>query len=1035
MMNLFSRIASLNSLARASNKPRTEAQVGLFSNGELKEIRAGTKPTSARGAVEEAQSQTDVFSLKEAMDREKNLIKDARERLRMNEPEDNRELGPAEDDLSAICLSGGGIRSAVFCLGGLMALDRANLIQQFDYLSTVSGGGYIGGWLSKLLKVLGDESVTASTSVFEAVRKKEEGMGAFKPASDAKTSDRSNFEPAALQFLRENSSYLTPQKSAFSGDTWSLAAIYLRNLFLNWAILLPFSAAVLATPLWILGGLGSLQDPVLVAHVTLLLALFSLVYPTIVPSLDDVVQDKGQRERSADRTDQERNARLMSLPSFLTLRLAPVAGTLFLFTHWVFIKTHQDSQNVSHKLSSGDIRSLDWIVGLGSGAPVVLLVLISMAVSIRQHGALGRIPSRLTFFTQTLGALCAVPSCAFLVPFLPGSGLWFYVWFPALATCTLLTAVTLFAGLVDPLVQDENREWWARSAGYFLLFSTGWLILGSVCVGLPYAPMGFVKFDPAACPGGVCISVDKISLFSAPGGLGFLVVLGTGIVAYLTRLEGQITLAARWFSISLGQVRKLVFAIAITVFSVAFAIASILLALKLAYLLNRLFVAGGHNQSESSHEVAWWWLLIAVLLLGGVSVLFSFPVNINRFSAHIAYRNRLVRTFLGASHLNRTYNPFTGFSKTDNVPLYLLMKQQLDEEEIRDEAAKDKPEPTSNPSQRPFHVICAAANVAQGDRLAWQERKAVSFTFSGLHCGGKEFGYRCSTKFGGPRGISLGTAMAVSGAAANSGMGFYSSPVKSFLLTLLNARLGWWFGNPMYKSACSRESPRFALGPLLIELFSLSRRNATWLNVSDGGHFDNTGVYEMLQRRCCRILLLDAETSRKGIANAARRARVDFNADLTLEKTAPAGCPVERYLITYHPADKEIESGAESGSGLVGDREQHISAPSYGTLIRVFPAIGEPSAWSSFENSYYKCINKTFPDDSLLNQFFTETLFESYRKLGFDTVHHVVKGKLDLLSGEAVEMRGHKYFGMDKLFGSRPKGIESSAPSPVCRAS
>jgi hypothetical protein len=522
--------------------------------------------------------------------------------------------------------------------------------------------------------------------------------------------------------------------------------------------------------------------------------------------------------------------------------------------------------------------------------------------------------------------------------------------------------------------------------------------------------MGFIKFNPAACPGGVCISVDKISFSSAHGGLGFLVVLGTGIVAYLTRLEGQITLAVRWLNIPLGQVRKLVFAIAIGVFSVAFAIVSILLALELAYLLNRLVVARAHHSSASSDEVTWWWLLIAVVLLGGVSGLISLPVNINRFSAHIAYRNRLVRTFLGASHLGRTYNPFTGFSKADNVPLYLLMEKELEKEKIIEAAeGKSKPTLTSTPSQRPFHVICAAANVAKGDRLAWQERKAVSFTFSGLHCGGKEFGYRCSTEFGGPRGISLGTAMAVSGAAANSGMGFYSSPVKSFLLTLLNARLGWWFGNPMYKSACSRESPRFALGPLLIELFSLSRRNAAWLNVSDGGHFDNTGVYEMLQRRCCRILLLDAETSRKGIANAARRARVDFNADLTLEKTASEGCPVERYRITYRRADGTIEC--------------------YGTLIRVFPAAGKPSAWSSFENSNYKCINKTFPDDPLLNQFFTETLFESYRKLGFDTVRHLVGGKLDL--GQADSMKEPTFLTIDKLFGAFKKGVESSASSPV----
>src|ERR1700760_2933983 len=50
--------------------------------------------------------------------------------------------------LSALCLSGGGIRSAVFGLGVLQGLQRFGLLEQFHYLSTVSGGGYIGGWLS-----------------------------------------------------------------------------------------------------------------------------------------------------------------------------------------------------------------------------------------------------------------------------------------------------------------------------------------------------------------------------------------------------------------------------------------------------------------------------------------------------------------------------------------------------------------------------------------------------------------------------------------------------------------------------------------------------------------------------------------------------------------------------------------------------------------------------------------------------------------------------------------------------------------------
>ena len=50
-----------------------------------------------------------------------------------------------ENRLSGLALSGGGIRSATFALGVLQRLAKDNLIKHFDYLSTASGGGYIGG--------------------------------------------------------------------------------------------------------------------------------------------------------------------------------------------------------------------------------------------------------------------------------------------------------------------------------------------------------------------------------------------------------------------------------------------------------------------------------------------------------------------------------------------------------------------------------------------------------------------------------------------------------------------------------------------------------------------------------------------------------------------------------------------------------------------------------------------------------------------------------------------------------------------------
>ena len=99
-----------------------------------------------------------------------------------------------------------------------------------------------------------------------------------------------------------------------------------------------------------------------------------------------------------------------------------------------------------------------------------------------------------------------------------------------------------------------------------------------------------------------------------------------------------------------------------------------------------------------------------------------------------------------------------------------------------------------------FHVVNITLNVVKATRLAWQERKAESFTVSPLHCGAAYKGYRPSVEYGGTAGhaygMSLGTAMAISGAAASPNMGYHSSTSITLLLALFNVRLGWWLGNP-----------------------------------------------------------------------------------------------------------------------------------------------------------------------------------------------------------------------------------------------
>ena len=128
---------------------------------------------------------------------------------------------------TALCLSGGGIRSAAFCLGALQALAAKRLLGEFNYLSTVSGGGYIGAWLATIMHGGG------------------KGNGALSAAIKALT------EPAdpALRSLRNYTNFLIPEGGFGSSDTWSAIVLWLRNVLLNWLMFGPVLLALAIVPL------------------------------------------------------------------------------------------------------------------------------------------------------------------------------------------------------------------------------------------------------------------------------------------------------------------------------------------------------------------------------------------------------------------------------------------------------------------------------------------------------------------------------------------------------------------------------------------------------------------------------------------------------------------------------------------------------------------------------------------------------------------------------------------------------------------
>ena len=834
---------------------------------------------------------------------------------------------------SAICISGGGIRSATFSFGCLQTLDRNGLLRSFDYLSTVSGGGYIGSWLSALIATHPLDKLPAGRSLLNSETAKN-----------------------AIDFLRDNSSYLTPRNGIFSGDTWSLITIFCRNLALNWLMILPLIGASLI----FLRALVLLSSSLSSQHLfwlTLLFGALALIYPIFVSGSSDVPQ------ASFVANGWPRIKKFWMEPTqFVWGRAAPLSLTILSLSLWYFAETRQATTS----LADGYNAIATKLAIFTFGTPAAALFVYGLIAACLRLIPLESVIAKCAFAAiETVASFGAVSLTLLIANHLLNTDTWFFIWFPFLAAMIFLGVETLFAGLTDPVVEDEDREWWARSAGYVLMIALGWSAGALLSIALPDYVNGHWSSFISRTP------------FHNSTNLG-LAGLVSGIVAFISRNESRVAEIQKGLA-AVGEIgRKCVFGLSMTLFVMIVVSGLAIGTLQLTHLI------GSHLPAVPGVNAE----LVAAALVGAGLLLFSvaisIPVNINHFSSHIAYRNRLVRTFLGASNLPRSYNPFTGFSSKDNVLLHALIRSPLERD--RKEALNQLKRPKEPILQRPFHVLCGAANLATGEKLAWQERKAVSFTFSGLHCGSSELGYRDSAQFGGPRGISLGTAMTISAAAANSGMGFYSSPLKSFLLTLLNARLGWWLGNPSHVDSWKRDSPLLTFGPLIAELFSLTNRRAKFVNLSDGGHFDNTSVYEMIKRRCGRILLIDADTTLSGMTNLSMRARVDLDTNLERKKS-PADQPWEEYAIHYPQLNGDPQFG--------------------GTLIRMFPKVCESSSFDSIE---YKRVNKDFPGTSIVDQFFAERTFEAYRRLGMDAMESCLKKDgsqgLDLVFGSHTRPSG-----------------------------
>ncbi|MEW5966963.1 MAG: hypothetical protein AB1720_08230 [Pseudomonadota bacterium] len=860
----------------------------------------------------------------------------ALERARIREPEGHDD-GP-DRPLTGLAFSGGGIRSATFNLGIIQALSELRLLRQFDYLSCVSGGGYIGGWLSAFIRLKCGGRVEAAETQLQT----------------------GGSENPAIRFLRSYSNYLTPRAGFFSADTLTAVATYLRNLYLNLLLLLLALGGLLLLPRllvwlarWLTGWEGALAaaDP-------RLLPLFGTGIACIALAMVFVGLNLGGRGGAfRKRPFHTRQAGVLSLV------VLPALASAWLIAY-------------------GFYAGAEVLARIGVGGWIVLGVLVYVppwAVGWGLGRWLGRrnpgqphfSPGRL--FAMGAYALLAGVIGGLLLALFAEATRWIHADFrgysgswiaSALATVLLLKFYTLTViahiGLMGRYFSHDSREWWSRLGGWILLASLVW---GFVFCVVFIAP-AFFRWAS--------------EWFVAAGGVTWVLSTAAGVLLGRSTKPADAARACwrRWI------VQAMPYVFVVGLLGLLSCCLHQLLKLPVfcpdcatATQQAAGFMGALHAETQAFQraDIGRTFLLAAGSLAAAAAL--AWRIDVNLFSIYHFYRQRLVRCYLGASRCeSRIPHPFTGFDPRDDIKLAELCN-----------TTTGKPQ-----CQRPYPIFNTAMNLVAGKQLAWQERLAAAFAFTPLASGysfnlpdekGQLFShYRPTAQY--MEGVWMGTAMAISGAAASPNMGCRSTPALTFLMTVFNVRLGHWTPNPRNDHTWTLHDPPFGGTYLLKELFGKTDHASPFVYLSDGGHFENLGLYELVRRRCACIVVVDAgedrDTRFDDLGNAIRKCYADFGVVIDVD----AG---------------DLRSGY-SAIGRVryppraGVDEQAVE----GWLIYIKPRLAgsEPADLLN-----YQCTHPGFPHESTADQWFDESQFESYRKLG----HHIGKAVFEATLIEAAQ--------------------------------
>jgi hypothetical protein len=931
-----------------------------------------------------------------------------------------------EADLCGLAISGGGIRSATFSLGVLQGLAMTGLLPRFDYLSTVSGGGFIGSWFSTWVNRDG----------FEEVKER------LLPPVLQTDGPTAVVEAEPIRHLRLYSNYLAPRPGLFSFDGWVLIAIYLRNLLLNQSMLLLAVLSLFAGVRTVielfplvraLGSAGSRFDYglslfAMLSIVVIVIALRGMRAYAPGPRLSSTGGLKNSDQWSFDLSVYWAHCVIPWLIAALSTSLLFSASYA---TDWF-----------AYQLGSSPSP---WAtLNLFRWPPFGFHMLLSAVTFGLLHATLGsrafscpRQASVAGLFSGAIGGIVIFLGWWFLISLSP------QIVIAIVATLgvpmclgVFVLANFLMVGFCGPMLSELEREWWSSSNSRLMYLAVAWLVLFGTAIFGPWLLVLAWEFVAKS---------DRWlakALAAVTGSAWFGTLLGG-----LTAAKSSDTGPSRQTGIQNALAHAAPILFIVTLF-LGVSLFSTWVMYDLDYLLEAGSQSGWRFQNRGSLQlltdlnaphwlktvfgfpvsIGFFALLSSSFLLAYLSNLLGKYVGVNTFSLQNLYANRLVRCYLGASKGNRHPDPIVNMDPDDDIPISTLFPGPLFQrrENRNSQSNGNKPLQSDSTSAKPnqaqvaqdqvsdregcakwgpLHIVNGALNQKasvvrkrgehvsnddataqerQAENLQFVERQAESFVFTPLYCGSEATGYCPSYKFAGD--VKLGVAVAVSGAAVSPNMGYHSSPAITALLTVFNIRLGAWFGNPRSPSRTDANPPASAK-LLLSELAGRTDAQSDNVYISDGGHFENMGVYELIRRRCRFIVAIDAGADPKfheNVGRLVRQVRIDFG--ILLEINMSTVSPAANGLSQSHIVVGRIHYGDVHKPKI---HEQNPYDPrfsydrNHGIIVWIKNSLtgDEPGDLVN-----HAAMHPTFPYDTTVDQFFDEPQFESYRALGIHSI-------------------------------------------------